>query len=139
MIQKVGVAGLIYHNNSILAVKRSELEDVFPNVYELPSGKVEFGESPDEAVIREVLEETGLNCSILNIFFIRSYLMKNNTEHKVEIFYELNLKDDTSKNIILSEEHSEYSWVNLDNINTLDLPKEDPVRIIIEKFLLKQT
>lgn len=36
-------------------------------VWELPGGRIEFGETPEEAVIREVYEETGYQVEILKM------------------------------------------------------------------------
>lgn len=50
------VCALIRKNGLILAVSRKN----DPNDFGLPGGKVDPGETPGEAVVREVLEETGL-------------------------------------------------------------------------------
>jgi 8-oxo-dGTP pyrophosphatase MutT (NUDIX family) len=55
--------------------------------WSLPAGAIEPGESPDEAIIREVLEETGLNVSVEKILGVYGgigfrYLYPN--KHQVE-------------------------------------------------------
>jgi len=59
-VQKVVVGSVIENDGRFLVVKRSSKEEFFPNKWELPSGKVEFGEEPDKALAREVFEETGM-------------------------------------------------------------------------------
>jgi 8-oxo-dGTP diphosphatase len=44
----------------VLLLQRSSKETFFPGYYDLPGGKVDFGENPQEAVTRELREETGL-------------------------------------------------------------------------------
>ena len=45
----------------ILFAKRNEPETPeIHNMWEFPGGKIEFGEDPEEAVVREVAEETGV-------------------------------------------------------------------------------
>src|ERR671939_70961 len=40
----------------------------------LPGGSLEYGEQPEEAVIREVWEETGLNVCIERLLLVNSWL-----------------------------------------------------------------
>ncbi len=51
--------GVLVHDGRILAQKRLP-DDIWGNLWEFPGGIVEEGESPQQAVIREYMEETGL-------------------------------------------------------------------------------
>jgi 8-oxo-dGTP pyrophosphatase MutT (NUDIX family) len=53
---KQAVCALIGNKNVVIVVSRKD----DPNDFGLPGGKVEGRESPTEAVMRELLEETGL-------------------------------------------------------------------------------
>lgn len=56
MDQPFAVTGFFYQNGLILAVSRKDN----PNDFGLPGGKVDPGETPEEALVREIYEETGL-------------------------------------------------------------------------------
>lgn len=56
----VAVAFVIERNGEILMLRRSIDKDHAPGAWETGSGRVEYGEGAEEAVRREVLEETGL-------------------------------------------------------------------------------
>jgi 8-oxo-dGTP diphosphatase len=56
----VGVA--IFHAGRVLAARRSYPPDVAGR-WEFPGGKVEDGETPDQAIVREVAEELG--CAVV--------------------------------------------------------------------------
>lgn len=53
-------ACIVNENSEILLQKRSEVEELWG----LPGGAIEIGESIEEAAIREIKEETGLEVSI---------------------------------------------------------------------------
>ena len=55
------VQGCVFYQDSVLLINRNEPE--IPELdgnWELPGGKVEFGESPIDAAVREIREETGV-------------------------------------------------------------------------------
>ena len=59
---KVAVAGLISEGNKILLVRRAV--DPYRGKWTLPAGFVDAGEDPVKAIVRECLEETGLNVEV---------------------------------------------------------------------------
>jgi len=63
------VLGLIINEKGeILMPKRNqpELPEIH-NKWEFPGGGIEFGETPEEALLREVKEETGLDVEIIRL------------------------------------------------------------------------
>jgi len=58
-INRYVVGAVIQRDSSVLLLKRPK-DDFMGGIYELPSGRVEDGESLDIALYREVEEETGL-------------------------------------------------------------------------------
>jgi mutator protein MutT len=65
-ISLIVVLGLIKNQNGEVLVQIRNQPD-FPekhNKYEIPGGKVEYEETPEEAVVREVKEETGLDVEV---------------------------------------------------------------------------
>ncbi|MFT8352702.1 8-oxo-dGTP diphosphatase MutT [Clostridium saccharoperbutylacetonicum] len=56
------VAAIIKHDNEIFTTRRSYGE--FENMWEFPGGKMEAGETREEALIREIKEELELSINI---------------------------------------------------------------------------
>ena len=53
---------LLNRNNEVLLLLRDNKFDIpFPNMWDIPGGKVEDGESSEQAVRREMLEEMSIN------------------------------------------------------------------------------
>ena len=61
------VAAVIRRNGTILACRRRDDQDQ-PGKWEFPGGKLEPGETPPDALRRELLEELGVQASALQTF-----------------------------------------------------------------------
>jgi len=69
MIRMVSVVEAIIHDNDgkVLLLKRSDKNRYYLGKWQLPGGKVEDEETLEEAIQREVFEETGYYCSELEL------------------------------------------------------------------------
>jgi 8-oxo-dGTP pyrophosphatase MutT (NUDIX family) len=70
--RRVAVVFLVDPEGRVLMQHRDQHAKVSPNQWAMPGGKIEEGETPEEAARREVLEETGLDAGP-----IRQYLVQN--------------------------------------------------------------
>ncbi|MGQ9602182.1 MAG: NUDIX hydrolase [Candidatus Bipolaricaulia bacterium] len=81
--------GVIVEGGEILLVKarRGFLKDL----WNLPGGFVGYGESPVEAVAREVAEEVGAPCRVGRLLGVESFVGKKSYMHWHMFFYEVEL------------------------------------------------
>lgn len=110
-IEVVGAA--IIQGNEILAMQRGE-QMTLPGMWEFPGGKIEAGETEQEALIREIKEE--LNVEIK----IRDYINEASYDYD---FGTVILKVYTAEIVagqILMEEHSDGKWLTADELMTID-------------------
>lgn len=111
------VRGVIKNkNDEILIVKRHPKSKTDPEMWELPGGKVEDGEYFTKALVREIKEETNLDCKV-------GYLceaVQNDYSNKRTVQLMMYL-DDVSGDVKISEEHTEFMWANLDKLKSLEL------------------
>lgn len=82
----LGVGALIFDNGKLLLVERGR--EPLKGWWSLPGGGVETGEKLAEAIVREVLEETGLNVDPISVFEIFERLMPD-AEGRTEYHYVL--------------------------------------------------
>ena len=59
MREIVAVAGILQREGTFLAVRRPEGK-IMAGFWEFPGGKIEAGESPEDALVRELDEELGI-------------------------------------------------------------------------------
>lgn len=103
------VAAIIVKDSEILATQRGYGE--FEGGWEFPGGKVEPGETPEQAIIREIHEELSAHISI------KKFLMQ--VEHDYPTFH-LSMKcfvctlDDPSFQLL---EHHAAKWLDLEHID----------------------
>jgi len=107
---------IVNEENKILLLKRSDYPDQWmPSKWALVGGAVDVNEKPEEAIKREIIEETGLEIDeIMNTFTI-----KKNVDDSIEFVYVCKYSGDSSE-IDLNEEHSGYGWFSIDEIKELD-------------------
>lgn len=127
--QKVTVGALVYQNNKLLIIKRASDEKIFPGKWELPSGQIEFGEDPKDAIKREVKEETGLDAEKIVFFDARNYTFQTNVDkkeilrHNIELVYIVIPKESS---LSLSHEHEDFAWVTSKDVSKFDTFKGIP-------------
>ncbi|MCJ7572314.1 MAG: NUDIX hydrolase [Candidatus Thermoplasmatota archaeon] len=88
---RLTVDGAIVSEDKILLIKRNKFP--FKDRWALPGGYVEYGEKVEDAVIREVLEETGLKVEIKKLFGVYSDPDRDPRGHTVTIVYLMNAID----------------------------------------------
>ncbi len=111
------VRGIIKNDEGeILIVKRHPKSRTDPEMWELPGGKVEDGEFFADALVREIKEETDLECDVGDF----AEAVQNDYPHKrtVQIMMYLeNVRGDAR----ISDEHTDWMWASLDEIKSLDI------------------
>ncbi|MFA5791474.1 MAG: NUDIX hydrolase [Candidatus Paceibacterota bacterium] len=111
IIQKIVVAAVILYKNRILLLQRSLDEDIFPGLWELPSGKRENLESSIQALKREVREEAGLNIEVIAPINIFEYIIEKNNIIKDTTQINFLVKVKGQCKVKISKEHQNFAWV----------------------------
>jgi 8-oxo-dGTP diphosphatase len=99
-----------------LLLKRSKDSKTNPGKWDFPGGKADAGENIDEALVREVAEETGLTISLQKLVgTAQSEILGFRVVH---LILEGRLE---SGEIKLSHEHDDYVWVKPGKLPNMEL------------------
>ena len=75
-VYKVRATGVLIENNSLLLVKQKLSNN---KEWSLPGGRVEAGETLEQALIREMKEETGLDVEPIRMLYVCDVAASDNT------------------------------------------------------------
>ena len=98
---KGSAVAILDDDSNMLLLLRSGKSRWMPKKWGLPGGKVESGEEPVEAAIRETKEEANLN--IRNLTRLEDFSNK-----WVDLFYATDYDGDVQ----IDFEHDDYEWVS---------------------------
>jgi 8-oxo-dGTP diphosphatase len=104
------VCALVRKDGRILSMRRSLSKDASPGIWEALSGRMEPGESPLEAVRREIEEESGLVVEV----HPRPLAAHGSERAGVPMLIVYYLADWKSGEVRLSEEHDAFEWLGAD-------------------------
>lgn len=123
---KFRVSGIIIRDNKVLMV---EMDDA--GFFCLPGGHVELGETTEEAMLREMKEETNKDTYIkkylgnIENFFINKH---NIGIHEIAFYYLMDFKEDVKLKDLTRIENDEgtdvklnFKWFDLDKLNDVNI------------------
>lgn len=108
----VATKAFVVHEGKMLLLRESGSYQDGTNAgrYDVPGGRLKPGERFDEALRREVLEETGLHVEIGRAVGVNEWrpVVREEPWQIVGIFFECRA---LSHEVVLSEDHDAYEWV----------------------------
>lgn len=117
--------GVLIENKKILLIKPAWNKDK----YSLPGGGIKLGEEPQDAIIREFLEETGLSVFPKKVLGVDSSFYSNPENNhnfqRLNIFFEVELKKENGLNkntqiLSLDAETTSLVWVDIEVLKPED-------------------
>lgn len=105
------VVGIIRQGKRILIAKKKGFGELLSGKWHIPGGGIENDENDEEALIREMFEET--NLKIKPIKYLGTHLTKTPTE---VWWYECELVSGKAK---AGSDISDIKWVNIDQVSNL--------------------
>ena len=122
------VAAIIKHADTILATRRGYGE--FINMWEFPGGKIEVGETNEEALIREIREELSITISVDTLITTVDYDYPN-----FHLTMHCFLCTQVNGTLTLNE-HNDAKWIHSSELNELNwLPADLEILQELKKYV----
>lgn len=127
-IEQVSAGGVVFRGSGDSA-RIAIIRTIPENRWQLPKGLIDQGETTEQAAIREVREESGLDAELLcpidtiQYWFVAGYTGERRKYHKSVHFFLMRFKDGN----VSQHDHevSEARWVTFDEaLRMLDFPNE---------------
>jgi len=110
----VGVGGaIINEKNEILLFLRNVNPE--KGYWSIPGGSVEYGETIEDAVIRELYEELGIQIEIVGLLGVANHIVGEDKSHWVSPEFQVKIVSGTPVNLE-SDKHIEMEWFSLENL-----------------------
>lgn len=110
----LGVAGVVSNSRGQWLVVKKRYSGL-KGVWSLPAGFVKEGETADEAVVREVKEETGIECEVTGLIGLRTGVIREVISDNMAIFYCKPINQN-QKISIQESELFEAKWLSIEEI-----------------------
>ena len=112
---RVAAKGYVFKGDKVLVLRKTEAEAATSMVEQAwvdqPGGSVEYGENFEEALLREINEETGLSVRVVAPFSTWTYRRERSQLMGVDFLCEW-----AGGDVTLSEEHEGFEWLSMDEI-----------------------
>ena len=110
MKQRIRVVAIIKDKDKVLVLKRSQGRSDAPVFWELPTGKIKFGEQPEEAIARTLEEEVGLDATDIRIKDVITFVALEGSSRldNLYIVYEVT----ASGKPVCKSRYSAYKYIN---------------------------
>lgn len=110
---QVGVGAMIFNNHQELLMQlRGAKANNEVGKWEIPGGKVEFGEKIEVAIKREMMEEIGVEIEVIKLFRVADHILPDENQHWISPTLVCKIVKGEPKNM---EPHKidEIRWVSI--------------------------
>ena len=117
MKQRIAVRAIIRKDDKTLLLRRSSGRTSILKHYELPGGRVEYGEQPESAVRRYVTKDTKLEAGVVQLFDVITYIDQDDRDIQYALIVFLVSVASDHDRVKLGHGYDHYLWKK-----TADLP-----------------
>ncbi len=117
----VGVGALIFNQNKeLLLMKRGQAAKNEVNKWEIPGGEIQFKETLETALKREIREEVGLEIAVIELLQVIDHIIPQEKQHWIALTYICQIKHG-QPTIMEPRKCEQLAWFSLKSAKNLNL------------------
>lgn len=121
MKQRLSVRAIINEGGKVLLLKRSTGRETIMGKYELPGGKLAYGEQPEDALRRYLHDDAGIHVQTAQLFDAVTYIDHDDRAIQYGVIVYLVTLAPQRHPMNLSGNYSKYKWHSTSNIQQSEL------------------
>ena len=115
MIQRLSVRAIIREEGEVLLLRRSNGRESILGKYELPGGKLDHGEQPEDALRRYLHDDAGVHIESSQLFDAVTYIDRDDRDIQYGVIVYTVVLSRQRHPMKLSGNYSDYRWFSLSN------------------------
>lgn len=119
MNQRIAVRAIIRKDEKTLLLRRASGRPSIMGKYELPGGKLDYGEQPEDALGRYLHDDAGLVIHAAQLFDVLTYI--DHDDRDIQYVFILYLVSVAPGNVELSSSYDHFFWKKVQNIQQDEL------------------
>lgn len=121
MKQIISVRAIVKRGDKTLLLKRSSGRESILGMYELPGGRLEYGEQPEDSLRRHLDSEAGVSIQVMQLLDAVTYVDRDDRHVQYTIILYLVSIGSLNVDVSSSKKYNHYDWIRL----------SDPQRILV--------
>lgn len=110
MKQRISVRAIIKKDGKTLLLRRANGRKTILSKYELPGGRLEYGEQPEDALRRYLHDDSGLHVQTAQLFDAVAYIDHDERDIQYIVIVYLVALENPQHEIALSPNYDKYQW-----------------------------
>jgi len=121
MNQRIAVRAIVRKDEKLLILRRATGRESILGSYELPGGKVSYGEQPEDTLRRYLHDDIGLHISTATLFDVVTYIDHDDRDIQYAVITYTVAPASGHHDIQLSENYDQYNWDSISNLQQYKL------------------
>lgn len=116
MNQRISVRAIVRNNEKTLLLRRANGRSTILGQYELPGGKLDYGEQPEDALRRYLHDDAGLHIQTMQLFDAVTYVDHDDRDIQYGVIVYLVSLAQADRPVRLNQNYDKYIWQKVQNI-----------------------